>query len=296
MDAEKKLQKKIHAIPWIVIVSGSIALVIFLTAVLAPMIAPFDPNKINLYEALQPPSFHHLLGTDKTGRDLFSRLLFGSRSTLLFSLLVVMITSIIGVPLGLVCGYFEGRLDAVIMRVWDVILAFPALLLAFVFVAMFGRGVQTAVIALGIVYVPQISRLTRSLTLAEKNKVHVEFERSAGFSSFRIIFLHILPNCASTIFVQITANIAYAILDLASLSYLGLGVQPPTSDWGTILSEGQAFLQTNPLMALSPGLAIIVSVVSINLLSDGLQTYWNPKQAKLPTFRKYRRLAGGQNG
>jgi len=200
------------------------------------------------------------------------------------------------VPLGLLSGYFGGWIDNVIMRIEDVILAFPALLLAFVFVASFGRGVTNAILALGIVYVPMISRLARSLTLTEKHNTYVESARSIGYSNARILFRHILPNCVSTMLVQLTLDIGYAILDLSALSFLGLGVQPPTSDWGAMLEESRIFLRTNPVMAIAPGIAIIITVVSLNILSDGLQMYLDPAQRKLPTFKKRKKLAVAGNG
>ena len=181
---------------------------------------------------LAKPSMQHLLGADKVGRDLLTRLFYGGRTTLLSAIGVVAISVVIGVPLGLISGYYRGWLDTVIGRICDVVLSFPSLLLAFVFVAGFGRSMVNAIMALGIVYVPMLTRLVRSLTMVEKNKVYVEAATSIGYSDARIMFRHILPNCVSTIVVQITLDLAYAILDLAALSFLGLGVQPPTADWG----------------------------------------------------------------
>ena len=279
-----------------VIISSVLLAAIILSAALAPVLATHDPDKLSLEETLRQPSLDHLLGTDKTGRDIFSRLLYGASTTLLSALGVVAISVIIGVPLGLISGYFGGWIDNVIMRIEDVILAFPALLLAFVFVASFGRGVTNAILALGIVYVPMISRLARSLTLTEKHNTYVESARSIGYSDTRILFRHILPNCVSTMLVQLTLDIGYAILDLSALSFLGLGVQPPTSDWGAMLEESRIFLRTSPVMAIAPGIAIIVTVVSLNILSDGLQMYLDPAQRKLPTFKKRKKLAVAGNG
>lgn len=294
LKTNKKIRGTLFTAP--VIISSFFLSVIILAALFAPLLAPFDPDKLDLSKSLQYPSLQHLLGTDKTGRDLLSRLLFGARITLLSALKVVSISIIIGVPLGLITGYYGGKIDSLIMRLWDIILAFPALLLAFVFVATFGRGVTSVIIALGIVYVPMISRLTRSLTLTEKNKTYVEAASSIGYSNSRIIFRHILPNCISTMFAEITIDIAYAILDLAALSFLGLGVQPPTSDWGAMLEEGREFLQINPLLALAPGITIIITVVSLNVLSDGIQMYFDPSQRRLSSFKKVRKLVGELNG
>lgn len=279
-----------------VIISIAAILLIIISAVLARLIAPYDPNQLDLANSLSQPSLHHLLGTDKTGRDLFSRLLYGTQTTLLSAVGVVLFSVIIGVPLGLLSGYFGGLVDSVIMRVEDIILSFPALLLAFIFVASFGRGLGNAILAVGIVYVPMLSRLTRSLTLTERSKTYVEAARSIGYSHARIIFMHILPNCFSTLMAQLTLDIGYAILDLAALSFLGLGVQPPTSDWGAMLEDGRIFIQTNPLLALAPGLLIIVTVVAFNVLSDGVQMYLDPSQRKLPSFKQYRKMAGEIDG
>ena len=269
-----------------VLLSVLFLVLIILCCIFASLISPYSPTEQNLTESLALPSVRHLLGTDKVGRDLLTRLFYGGRTTLLSAIGVVAFSVVVGVPLGLVSGYYGGLADAVIGRVCDVVLAFPSLLLAFVLVAGFGRGMASAVVALGIVYVPMLARLVRSLTLVEKNKTYVEAANSIGYSDTRIMFRHILPNCVSTITVQITLDLAYAILDLASLSFLGLGVQPPTADWGAMLDEGRNFLLQNPLLALAPGIAIIVTVVALNIFSDGLHQYFEPVQRKLPSFKK----------
>ena len=275
------------------IISVAVIVIIIIASILAPIIGRYDPDALNLGQALLGPSGEHLFGTDQVGRDIFTRLMFGSRTTLLSALLVVLISIVIGIPLGVICGYYGGKLDNIIMRIEDVILAFPALLLAFLLVASFGKGIANAIIALGIVYVPMLSRLTRSLTMVEKNKTYVEAARSIGFSDVRIIFRHILPNCIPTLIAQLTLDIGYAILDLAAMSFLGLGVQPPTSDWGAMLEEGRQYIQTNPALVLAPGLAIIITVVAFNVLSDNIQMYLDPTQRKLPPFKKLNKMAGG---
>ena len=209
------------------IVSVAVIVIIILASILAPILGAYDPDALNLGQSLLGPSGEHIFGTDQVGRDIFTRLMYGARTTLLSALLVVVISIIVGIPLGVLCGYYGGKLDNIIMRIEDVILAFPALLLAFLLVASFGKGITNAIIALGIVYVPMLSRLTRSLTMVEKNKTYVEAARSIGFSDIRIIFRHILPNCVPTLIAQLTLDIGYAILDLAAMSFLGLGVQPP---------------------------------------------------------------------
>lgn len=281
-------------------VSVTIALVVLLLiifcCIFAPIISPYSPTEQDLSCSLAKPSMQHLLGADKNGRDLLTRLFYGGRTTLLSALGVVGLSIVIGVPLGLFSGFYGGKIDMIIGRVCDVILAFPSLLLAFVFVAGFGRGIRNSVVALGIVYVPMLFRLVRSLTLVEKNKTYVEAATSIGFSDMRIMFRHILPNCVSTITVQVTLDIAYAILDLAALSFLGLGVQPPTADWGAMLDEGRNFLLQNPLLALAPGFVIIITVVALNIFSDGLHQYFEPIQRKLPTFEQYEKKKRRREG
>ena len=272
-----------------VVISIIVLALIILCCIFAPLISPYSPTEQNLADSLAKPSMQHLLGADKVGRELLTRLFYGGRTTLLSAIGVVAISVVIGVPLGLISGYYRGWLDTVIGRICDVVLSFPSLLLAFVFVAGFGRSMVNAIMALGIVYVPMLTRLVRSLTMVEKNKVYVEAATSIGYSDARIMFRHILPNCVSTIVVQITLDLAYAILDLAALSFLGLGVQPPTADWGAMLDEGRNFLLQNPLLALAPGLAIIVTVVALNIFSDGIHQYFEPIQRKLPSFEKVER-------
>ena len=272
-----------------VTVAFVILVVIVAACALAPLIAPYDPNVNDLYNRLAMPSAEHLFGCDQNGRDLFSRVLFGGRTALLSAIGVVAISMIVGIPLGLASGYYGGFVDTAIMRVCDVVLSFPSLLLAFIFVAGLGRNTFNAVLALGIVYVPMLTRLTRSLTLVEKNKVYVAACDSLGYSDVRTMYRHILPNCISTILVQITLDIAYAILDMAALSFLGLGTQPPQADWGSMLDEGRAVLLMNPLLSLIPGLVIVVVVVSLNIFSDGLHQYLDQSQTALTSFRKYER-------
>ena len=270
-----------------VTVAFSVLVIILLACIFAPVIAPYDPNAQDLTQCLAKPSAEHLLGCDQNGRDLFSRILYGGRTALVSALLVVAISMVIGIPLGLISGYKGGVIDTVIMRCCDVLLSFPSLLLAFILVAGLGRNTFNAVLALGIVYVPMLTRLTRSLTLVEKNKVYVSACVSLGYSDTRIIYRHILPNCISTILVQITLDIAYAILDLASLSFLGLGTQPPQADWGAMLDEGRAVLLMNPMLSLAPGLVIVIVVVALNIFSDGLHQYLDQSQTALPNIDKY---------
>lgn len=271
-------------------VSMVLLLLIVIGCTFAPLFATHLPNATSA-DNLAPPSAAHWLGADQNGRDIYSRLLYGGRTVLLSALGVVAVSMVAGIPLGLLSGYFGRKIDALIMRMCDVLLSFPSLLLALIFVAGFKtRGISNAVIALGIVYIPMLTRLTRSLTMVEKNKVYVTACVSLGYSDARIMFRHILPNCLSTILVQLTLDIAYAILDLAALSFLGLGVAPPQSDWGAMLSEGRQFILSSPMLALTPGAVIVAVVVSINLFSDGLHQYLDHSQTQLPSFRRFARM------
>lgn len=270
-----------------VVISMFILAVIVVCAIFAPLIAPYDPNEQDLQYALSDPSPEHLLGGDTVGRDVLSRLIYGGRTTIIGGLAIIAVTIVVGIPVGLLCGYYGGKIDALFMRICDIILAFPSLLLAFVLVAGLGRNMSNAIIALGIVYIPGIARLVRSLTLVEKNKVYVEALKSMCYSDARIMFVHIIPNCVSSVIVQLTLDLGYAILDLAGMSFLGFGVQPPTADWGNMLNEGRSYIMQQPLLALLPGLCIVLLVVSINIFSDGLYRYLEPRQRKLPTFKKY---------
>ena len=281
---KKKSEGTLFTIP--VIVSMILLIIILLATLLAPVIAPYDPDKLDLKNVFAGPCAEHLLGTDKTGRDILSRLLYGGRMTLTGAFAIVGISIVIGVPVGLLAGYYGGKVDKVLMRITDVIIAFPPLLLAFIFAADFGRGFSKAVMALGIIYVPMLSKLVRSLVLMERNKTYVEAARSIGYGTGRILFGHILPNCLPTMLVQLTLDIGTAILDLASMSFLGLGVQAPTSDWGAMLEDGRIYLTTYPLQALAPGIVIVITVVALNVFCDGVRQYMNPVERKLPSYRK----------
>lgn len=258
---------------------GLVVLLPILVATIAPsVLAGLDPNSQDLAASLQYPGTEHFLGTDKLGRDVFSRIVFGAQPTLLGAVVVVLISGFIGIPLGLVAGYYGGRIDALIMRILDALLAFPALLLAILVVATFGRGLGTVVIALGVIYVPAMARLVRSVTLVQRSLAYVDAGRALGFSDGRILFRHILPNLVAAVVVQSTIDLAYAILDIAALSFLGLGQQPPDPDWGSMLSDGRAYLLQNAWPAMSAGLAIMFTVVSFNLVGDGLRSQFDPRE------------------
>jgi peptide/nickel transport system permease protein len=260
---------------------GSIIVALLLIMIIfAPLLAPKDPLYGTLPDSLDGPGRTYLLGADKNGRDVLSRLIYGTRTALGGALAVVLISELIGVPLGIWAAYRGGWIDEVITRIWDMLLAFPPLLLSFAVVAAFGASLRNVVISLGILYVPFIARVVRGVTLVQKEMVYTEAARAMGYPQSRIIFRHILPNCISPIIVVSSLDLAYAMLDIAALSYLGLGVQPPTPDWGNMLSEGQLVLLTAPHLAIAAGLMILIAVLGFNLLGDGLRDVLDPRQAQ----------------
>jgi peptide/nickel transport system permease protein len=262
------------------VISGFVLLLLFIIVIAAPLVATHEPSKQDLASSLKPPSTEHWLGTDKQGRDIWSRLVYGARPTLIGAIFVVLIAYSIGIPLGLFSAYYGGRVDTIIMRSLDMLLAFPALLLAILIVATFGRGITNTVIALGIVYIPAIARVVRGATLVQRNQAYTEAAQGMGMGDGRILFRHLLPNVASPVLVQGSNDLAYAILDIAALSFLGLGIQPPDPDWGSMLSEGRSYLLLSPYVSIFSGLAIMIAVISFNLFSDGLRSQLDPKQRK----------------
>lgn len=267
------------------VIAAVILVLIFAATIFAPVLAPADPDALDLKHVFASPSLEHLLGTDKTGRDIFSRILFGGRMTLTGAFAVVGISMVLGIPAGLFAGYYGGRGDRIMMWFTNVVVSFPPLLLAFVFVAVFGSGFSKVVLALGIIYVPMLARTTRSVVLTERNRTYVEAAESMGYGTGKILFGHILPNCMPTILVQVTLDIGNAILDLAAMSFLGLGVKPPVSDWGAMLEDGRVYLLSQPLQALAPGIVIVVTVVAINVFVEEIRRYLNPSERKLPAYK-----------
>ena len=263
-----------------------IGLVVFglliLIAIFAPFVAPHDPDNQFRDFLLAPPvwqggTWQFILGTDPLGRDLLSRLIFGSRFSLLIGLIVVTGALFSGVILGLLAGYFRGWVDVVIMRIMDVILAFPSLLLALVLVAILGPGLVNAMIAIAIVLQPHFARLTRASVMAEKNREYVVSARLAGAGAFRLMLLTILPNCLAPLIVQATLSFSNAILDAAALGFLGMGAQPPTPEWGTMLADARQYILRASWVVTFPGLCILITVLAINLMGDGLRDALDPK-------------------
>ncbi len=254
------------------IVVGLIGLAAF-----APLVSDRPPDQQNLRLRLQPPSLQHPFGTDEFGRSVFARVAHGARVSLLTGLLPVLAALTLGSAVGLVAGYFRGRLDGVLMRIMDVLLAFPSLLLALAVVGTLGPGLVNAVIAIAIVDVPQYARLVRSVVLGAREEDYVQAARALGARDGRLMVRHVLPNAVGPIVVQATLGVGFAILAIAGLSFLGLGVQPPTSDWGEMLARGRRFLPDATWLMIFPGLAVSLTVLGFNLLGDGLRDALDPR-------------------
>ena len=257
--------------------------IILVVAVFAPVFAPHTPNEQNRQVLLAVPawmeggSISFPLGTDAVGRDILSRLIYGARFSLFIGVVVVTLSVISGVLIGLVAGFFRGKIDTAIMRLMDIILAFPSLLLALVLVAVLGPGLTNAMIAISLVNQPHFVRLTRASVISEREKEYVIASRVAGAGTFRLMFKTILPNCLGPLIVQATLAFSAAILDAAALGFLGMGAQPPTPEWGTMLAESREFISRAWWVVTFPGLAILITVLAINLMGDGLRDALDPK-------------------
>ena len=265
-------------------VAGLVVFILLvLTALFAPVLAPHDPTTQYRDAFLLPPVWQDggraefLLGTDAVGRDMLSRLIFGARYSLFIGIVVVSVALVGGVIIGLIAGFFRGWVDGLIMRVMDVILAFPSLLLALVLVAVLGPGLTNAMIAIAIVYQPHFARLTRAAVMGEMRREYVTAARVAGAGNLRLMFKTILPNCLGPLIVQATLSFSSAVLDSAALGFLGMGAQPPAPEWGTMLAEAREFILRAWWVVTLPGLAILVSVLAINMMGDGLRDALDPK-------------------
>lgn len=257
---------------------GTLIIIVFiLMAVLAPLIAPYKPDATAFSMAFKPPSASHWLGTDELGRDVLTRIIYGAQGSLLSGLLIVAIGVVIGVPVGLVSGYYGGLIDEVMMRIVDAGLAFPGLVLAMAMAWILGPSLAHAIIAIGIVTIPQFARITRGQVLEVKSREFVEASRCLGATPWRIMFRHILMNAATPIIVVATLNIGSAILSVASLSFLGLGPPPPAPNWGEMLQSGSQYITMAPWISLFPGAAIFLVVLGFNTFGDGIRDVFDPK-------------------
>ena len=271
----RKNHTKTRLVVFLILAAG-----LLLTAVFAQQICPYDPNAQDTSISLQPPSAAHPAGTDRFGRDMFSRILVGLQTSVLATLSLVVIITLVGTVLGVLCGYYEGVLDSVVMRISDVCLAFPGLVFALAIAALLNGGLHNAVLALAVISWPKYARIARSQTLAQKSTNYIAAAKLAGSSSRQIIVKHILPNCAGPILVTAMLDIGTMLMELAGLSFLGLGAQPPTAELGNMMSGGRSMLQTYPWVILGPGIAIFIVVVIFNLLGDTVRDYLDPRNSR----------------
>jgi len=263
-------------------VAGLALIALFLVmALAAPLLSHYSPVDQDLSQALRSPSVHHLFGTDNLGRDLATRLLYGARLSLLMGVLAVAIGLAVGLPLGAISGYYGGVVDLLVQRLTDILLSFPVLLLALALVATLGVGLQNAIIAVGISTIPVFIRIVRGSVLVIREQTYVEAARSIGNSDWRIIWRHVLSNALAPIIVQASLSIGSTILVAAGLGFLGLGVQPPTPEWGAMLGEGKQYIFAAANLVTFPGLAIFLAVLAFNLLGDGLQDALDPRLRNL---------------
>lgn len=255
-----------------------LAVLLVLAALFAEYLCPYDPYAQNLREALQAPSGAHLLGTDRYGRDMLSRVIMGGQSSIASTLVCVAVVTVIGTTVGVISGWRGGALDTLLMRTSDVFLAFPGLVFALAVAGVLGGGIQNAVIALCAIGWPKFARIARSQTLAVRDASFIQAARMQGTKGLALIVRHVLPNIAGPIVVCAVLDIGTMMMELAGLSYLGLGAQPPMAEWGSMMSDGRSMLQTAPWCVLAPGLAIFVTVLVFNLLGDTLRDYLDPKK------------------
>lgn len=255
-----------------------LVLAVLLIAALAPHLVPYDPYEQNLSEALRAPGAEHLLGTDRYGRDMLSRVIMGSQTTIYSALLLVAVITVNGTVIGMICGYCGGRLDEVIMRISDVFLAFPGMVFAIAVAGVLGGGIMSAVIALACISWPKYARIARSQVMAVKDEPYIAAARLACSGGVKIIWKHILPNIAGTILVTATLDIGTMIMEIAGLSFLGLGAMPPAAEWGSMMSNGRSMLQTSAWVILAPGCAIFLTVMLFNLLGDTVRDLLDTRQ------------------
>lgn len=266
MSKKKKTKIKL-------IIFASICALICLIALISEHIVPYDPYAQSLSEALQPPSLAHILGTDRYGRDVFSRVIVGGRSSIFSTLTLILIITTIGTSVGLYCGVYGGIRDIIFMRITDMFLAFPGMVFAIAVAAVLGGGMQSAVIALAVITWPKYARIARTQAITLKTQSFIDAARLNGLNNIKIIFKHILPNTIGTIIVMSAVDIGTMMMELAALSFLGLGAIAPAAEWGSMMKDGRSMIQTSPWMILAPGLAIFITIMCFNLLGDTIRDY-----------------------
>lgn len=260
------------------IIFSILAAALLICSIIAPLLCPYDPYAQDLSKSLQPPSAEHWLGTDRYGRDLLSRVIIGSQTSIYSTLILVAFMTVVGTVLGILAGLYGGILDTIIMRISDIFLAFPGLVFALAVAGALGGGVQNAIIALAAVGWPKFARLARSQTLAQKKQQYMDAARLSGNGTFKIIIWHLLPNIIGPIIVTAVLDIGTSMMEIAGLSYLGLGAMPPVAEWGSMMSGAREFIQTAPWVAFAPGIAIFISVVIFNMFGDTVRDCFDPRQ------------------
>lgn len=260
------------------IIFSILAAALLICSIIAPLLCPYDPYAQDLSKSLQPASAEHWLGTDRYGRDLLSRVIIGSQTSIYSTLILVAFMTVVGTVLGILAGLYGGILDTIIMRISDIFLAFPGLVFALAVAGALGGGVQNAIIALAAVGWPKFARLARSQTLAQKKQQYMDAARLSGNGTFKIIIWHLLPNIIGPIIVTAVLDIGTSMMEIAGLSYLGLGAMPPVAEWGSMMSGAREFIQTAPWVAFAPGIAIFISVVIFNMFGDTVRDYFDPRQ------------------
>lgn len=261
----------------LVIFGVVVILLVVITAIFAPLLAPYNPYDQDLSQSLVKPSAHHLLGTDSLGRDTLSRLIFGTRNSLLVGVVALTIAATIGITMGLLAGYLGGWIYTVIMRFIDSLMCFPMIMLALVIASLLGGGIKNVMIAIGVAMLPGYARLMCGQVLSVKENDYVLAANSEGAGSLRIMLSHILPNCFPPLIVLMTMQIGAAILAEAGLSFLGIGIEPPAAAWGLMVNDGRIYLLTNPLLSFAPGIAIMLTVFAFNMVGDGLRDALDPR-------------------
>lgn len=262
------------------ILFSSLAVLLVLIAIFGEHLCPYDPYLQDLSNAKAAPSLAHIFGTDRYGRDMLSRLIVGAKASILSTLLLVSVITVIGTIVGIICGWSGNRLDTLLMRISDIFLAFPGLVFALALAAVLGGGIHNAVIALAVISWPKYARIARSQTLSQKDSLYLDAARISGCSTFTLIMRHILPNIFGPILVTAMLDIGTMMMELAGLSFLGLGAKPPVAEWGSMMSDTRNLLTTQPWVTLSPGFAIFLSVAVFNLLGDSIRDWLDPKNGR----------------
>ncbi len=262
------------------IIFGTLAAAVILMAVFAPYLTPFDPYEQDLGNALLPPGRVHFLGTDRYGRDMLSRVIMGSQTTIFSALFLVSVVTVIGSVLGIICGYCGGRGDSFLMRLSDIFLAFPGMVFAIAAASVMNGGIWNAVAALACISWPKYARIARSQVMSVKNQPYIAAARLSGSGFWKIIGKHVVPNIAGPVVVTAVLDIGTMMMEIAGLSFLGLGATPPTAEWGSMMSNGRSMLQTSPWVILAPGAAIFLTVMIFNLMGDTVRDFLDPRQRK----------------